>query len=70
MSTSGSFGDPSLMDQLHHVEPLTSERAVSAMLPWCMCVCVCGGGGGGELVARNLLSIITWNVEWKRILGH
>ena len=28
--TSGSFGDPSLMDQLHHVEPLTSDRAVSA----------------------------------------
>ncbi|KAL5471174.1 hypothetical protein EMCRGX_G029261 [Ephydatia muelleri] len=25
---SGSFGDPSLMDQLHHVEPLTSERAL------------------------------------------
>ena len=47
MSTSGSFGDPSLMDQLHHVEPLTSERAVSAMLPLCVCVCVCVGGGGG-----------------------
>ena len=60
MSTSGSFGDPSLMDQLHHVEPLTSERAVSAILPLC----------GGELVARNLLSIITLNVEWKRILDH
>ena len=45
MSTSGSFGDPSLMDQLHHVEPLTSERAVSAMLPLCVCV---GGGGGGN----------------------
>ena len=49
MSTSGSFGDPSLMDQLHHVEPLTSERAVSAMLPLC-----------GELASNwNKLPLLT-----------
>ena len=51
--TSGSFGDSSFMEGLHHIEPLTSDKAVGAY-----CMPLHGELGG----SWNLLSIIISNL--------